>query len=212
MEAWHRVAGRDDRARHPCQGSGDAAAHRRRRGAGAFVERYRADAQGALVLRIACRLADWCGHRAVLAAAGGVVRGTVLLATVAGQGHRPHRLELRASPTVVVVSAAGPGAAAAVAVDVTRAGHGVDRFVAWSFRTVPLVLVGRAICRVLRDQRQADPLPAAAAAGVGAGGCMVVATTRCAPATAVVRPARAARGDRDRSVAVAGGEDVRLSG
>src|SRR6185437_2076627 len=208
----HRVAGRDDRAWHSRQGSGDVVAYRRRRGACTAVERHGVCAQAALVSGVAGGVPDWCCDRVVLAAAGRVVRRTDVLATVAGQGHRTHREQLCAPAPVVVVPAAGAGAVVAVAAGLARTEACLGRFVAWSLRTVPLVLVDRAIRRVLRDQRQADPLSVAAAAGMGTRRRVVVATTRCAPAAAAFRTARVARCGRNDSIAVAGGEDVWLPG
>src|SRR6185312_8800785 len=93
METRDRVAGCDDRTRHPGQRPGDVVAHRRRRRFGATVERHRAYAQGTLVFRVARRSADRLDNPDVLAAARGVVRGTGLLATAGRQGQRAHRAQ-----------------------------------------------------------------------------------------------------------------------
>src|SRR6185437_2482796 len=152
MEARKRVFGRHDRVRHPGQGPGDVAARRPGCAVGAAVERHRAYAQGTLVCRLVRRLADRSGNPGVLAAARGAVRGTGLLATLGRQGHRAHRAQFRASAPVVVVPAAGTPAVVALAADPARAEGRLGKFVAWSLRAVSMVLVDRALRRLLRDQ------------------------------------------------------------
>src|SRR6185437_13161862 len=212
LEARDRNVWRGARPGHAGQGTRGVAACAAAGAAGARVERHGARTQGALVSGTRGWIADrFCDHPGV-AVAGSMVRGTRVLASACRQGDRSYREQLRAPPSVLVVLAAGAAAAVAVAAGVARSTRGVGERVAWTFRTVRGVLVGGAVRRLLGHQRQADPLPPAVAARVGAGGCMAAATARRPVASPAVRIARAGHGRRACVAALPGGKYVRMDG